>query len=241
MGDDDVTNQVTSRGGTATVSTDLRIKAAAVSLFAQYGYAGTSIRDIAKVVGIRTASIYHFFESKEAVLIEILREGQHTLNLHAMQILDGVDRPEDRLALLVTELAGAHGISPMVNRVTDGEMRAFDPASSTFRELVASRDVYERFWSEAIDQGIDEGIFQVRDARVTRLGLMAMCTGVSEWYRADGPSSLVDICRTLTDIALASVHAARGGKAITSSDVRLFDATDFPRPAWDPQLVSQSP
>lgn len=215
-------------------STDQRIKTAAVSLFARYGYAGTSIREIARDAGITTASMYHFFESKEALLVEIIREGQDTLNLQTKRMLDGVDRPEDRLSLLVTELAGSHGVNRTVSRVTDGELRAFKPGSPIYLELVANRDIYERWWTEAIEQGIAEGIFRVTDARVVRLGLMAMCTGVSEWYRPDGPSLLADICRALADTALSAVRAERDGRPLTSDDVQVFDLADLVRVGWEP-------
>lgn len=215
-------------------STDQRIKTAAVSLFARFGYAGTSIRDIARDAAITTASMYHFFESKEALLIEIIREGQDTLNLQTKRMLDGVDRPEDRLSLLVTELAGSHGVNRTVSRVTDGELRAFTPGSPIYLELVANRDLYEGWWAEAIEQGISEGVFRVQDARVTRLGLMAMCTGVSEWYRPDGPSPLSDICRAFADTALAAVRAERDGRPLTCDDVQVFDLADLVRVGWEP-------
>lgn len=216
-------------------STDQRIKTAAVSLFARYGYAGTSIRDIARDAGITTASMYYFFESKEALLVEIIREGQDTLNLQTKRMLDGVERPEDRLSLLVTELAGSHGVNRTVSRVTDGELlRAFEPGSPIYLELVANRDIYERWWAEVIEQGISEGVFRVRDARVARLGLMAMCTGLSEWYRPDGPSPLSDICRALADTALSALRAERDGRRLTSDDVQVFDLADLVRVSWEP-------
>lgn len=222
------------RAGEAQVpSTATRIKTAAVWFFARYGFAGTSIRDIGSEVGITTASLYHFFESKEALLIEIIREGQDSLNRQTERMLDGVVRPEGRLSLLVSELAASHGINRMISRVTDGELRVFEPGSPIHLELVAKRDIFERHWVEAIEQGIEEGVFRVRDARVTRLGLMAMCTGVSEWYRPDGPSPLAEVCRSMADIALAAVNAQRDGRPVTSDDVQVFDP-ELIRVEWEP-------
>jgi AcrR family transcriptional regulator len=45
-----------------------RIFDAAVDLFAERGYNGVSIRDIAKAVGIRESSVYKHYESKDAIL-----------------------------------------------------------------------------------------------------------------------------------------------------------------------------
>ena len=42
------------------------------TLFWEKGYAETSMRDIAGACGFRPANIYNFFESKEAILYEIL-------------------------------------------------------------------------------------------------------------------------------------------------------------------------
>ncbi|MGW9439640.1 TetR/AcrR family transcriptional regulator [Streptomyces sp. NPDC055607] len=216
------------------LTTDQRIKAVAVSSFARLGYAATSIRDIARGVGIKTASMYHFFDSKEALLVEIIREGQNALNEMTKRMLEGVDRPEDRLSLLVSSLAGCHGINQTVSRVTDRELRVFESGSPIYLELVANRDLYETLWADTIGQGVEQGIFQVRDARVARLGLMASCTGLNEWYRPDGPSSLPDICRSLVDLALSAVQAERDGSPVTVDDVRILDPDQLTRVEWEP-------
>ena len=44
------------------------ILSAATQLFAENGFSGASISDIAEIVGISKSSIYHYFDSKEAIL-----------------------------------------------------------------------------------------------------------------------------------------------------------------------------
>lgn len=48
-----------------------KIKYEAYILFAERGYAGTSMRDIANKVGIKAASIYSHYKSKEDLYIDI--------------------------------------------------------------------------------------------------------------------------------------------------------------------------
>lgn len=55
-----------------SMSTKDRIIEVSIDLFSKKGYAETSIRDIAKEAGIKTSSIYYYFESKEAILDNIL-------------------------------------------------------------------------------------------------------------------------------------------------------------------------
>lgn len=58
-------------------STREKIFFVAIELFATKGFAAVSIRDIAEAVGIKPASIYNHFDSKEAILnalIEFIKE-----------------------------------------------------------------------------------------------------------------------------------------------------------------------
>jgi AcrR family transcriptional regulator len=52
--------------------TRLAILDAALALFAEKGYFGTSLRDIATVVGIRESAIYNYFKSKDALFTALL-------------------------------------------------------------------------------------------------------------------------------------------------------------------------
>jgi AcrR family transcriptional regulator len=58
-----------------------RILEVAAKLFAKQGYDGTSVRDIAKELGIANPSIYYHFKSKVDILIELLREPLKTVEL----------------------------------------------------------------------------------------------------------------------------------------------------------------
>ena len=53
-------------------TTRQRILTAASTLFAQKGYHGTSTREIASAVGIQQPSLFHHFESKEAIMAELI-------------------------------------------------------------------------------------------------------------------------------------------------------------------------
>ena len=52
-----------------------RVLDAAVALFAEHGYEATGMRAIADAVGIRPASIYYYFPSKEAILEALFTGG----------------------------------------------------------------------------------------------------------------------------------------------------------------------
>src|SRR5437868_4440338 len=51
---------------------------AAARLFADRGYHGTSLADLAEALGIQKASLYHHIDSKEDLLWEVARAGADT-------------------------------------------------------------------------------------------------------------------------------------------------------------------
>jgi AcrR family transcriptional regulator len=67
----------------------------AASLIAQSGLR-TSMHDIADAAGIQTGSLYHHFESKEALLVELLRRYHDDLDRVADQALHTLDEPSSR-------------------------------------------------------------------------------------------------------------------------------------------------
>src|SRR5690348_5322009 len=58
-------------GGSGDVTRE-RVLATALETFAREGFAGASMRDIAKRARIRVSSLYHYFPSKEALYAAVL-------------------------------------------------------------------------------------------------------------------------------------------------------------------------
>ncbi|MFS0647028.1 TetR/AcrR family transcriptional regulator [Siminovitchia sp. 179-K 8D1 HS] len=55
-------------------NTEFEIKKAALHYISKYGYEGTTLKDIAQTVGIKTPSIYSHFDSKEQLFISLLKD-----------------------------------------------------------------------------------------------------------------------------------------------------------------------
>ena len=102
-------------------STEQRIHLAALRLFSRQGYAGTGIRELADEAGLSPASLYNHIGSKEDLLVRIMREGNERLERTAVAAVQGVDRPEVRLALLTQVHVFVHGSFRQECRVIDAE------------------------------------------------------------------------------------------------------------------------
>jgi len=79
-----------------------RILFAAMRLFAEKGYLSTSVADILKEAGAHSGSLYHFFPTKQDVLVAVLgmyRDGIEPMLL--MPAWDGVSDPIERVFALL--------------------------------------------------------------------------------------------------------------------------------------------
>ncbi len=82
-------------------------------------------------------------------------------------------------------------------------------------------------------QGVSSGAFTIADQRVTRLSLIAMCTGVSGWFSPAGPLTVEGVCDELTQIAFRVVVARRRGSAVGSEQAPRFELSLLPQFPWD--------
>jgi TetR/AcrR family transcriptional regulator len=75
-------------GATADVTRE-RIIAGAIEAFAEHGFAGCSIRDIARQARIRSSSLYHYFPSKEALYQAVLATMQDEMRQLVFSVIGG--------------------------------------------------------------------------------------------------------------------------------------------------------
>lgn len=86
-----------SREADEGVSTHDRLLASAAALFAERGYGGTSMADIAERVGVRKASLYNYYASKEDLLMDLLRRGMEAAHGACLPALAGPGSHRRRL------------------------------------------------------------------------------------------------------------------------------------------------
>jgi len=112
----------------ATVSTDTArvILDKSIPLFAKSGYAGVSMRDISKVVGISGAALYHHYPDKQNLYIAAMSHAFADMAISIQSTLDFKGTPEERLIYFTTnftkQMANAPDFRALLHReLLDGD------------------------------------------------------------------------------------------------------------------------
>jgi AcrR family transcriptional regulator len=193
-------------GGRRGPGTRDAIHAAAVDLFARLGYHATSMRAIASAAEIQPAAIYHWYPSKEAILVDLQDEFMERLTEKLVAAMARYDGPAMKLAAAVREHVVFHGLHRREAFVTDSEIRAL--TEEPRRALIAQRDAYQQLFVELIESGLRDGSLRASDARVATYAILLQCTGVALWFDPAGSLALDRVADLHVELVLGSLGAA---------------------------------
>jgi TetR/AcrR family transcriptional regulator, cholesterol catabolism regulator len=171
------------------------IEEVASELFREHGYAGTSIRDIARALSVQGASLYAHVTSKEDVLWAIVDRAATRFEAAADVAEASTDarRPGDPGEALAA-LVRAHFVHEW--RALGLEHRA---------DILARRDAYEARFRRRIEDGIAVGAFAMTDPGVATSTVLSALNGVAGWYDPSGRLSAGRIADHLVELTLRMV------------------------------------
>jgi len=172
---------------------------AAAKVFARRGYHGASTQDIADVLGIRQASLYYYFESKEGALEAVCASGVEDYAKRAQQILKGPESGSEKVARLVF-----HHLAPMAERLDYTLVflreRRFLPQPARKR-IRAIEQRYERIIQRIIEQGVGSREFRADlDTRMATLALLGLGNSAALWFGREPGVTLERITQSYVDL-----------------------------------------
>lgn len=199
------------RGGAhpkrAGEETEQAFIAAATELFAEQGYNGTSIVQLAEKLGLTTASLYYHVKSKQELLLRVLEGGMANF-LNRLEAIAGLDAPaQERLRLAVENHLDFVLTNQTAVAVFLRERRFLE---SPHRERYEGGvDRYDRVFAELVDATLQRADLSDLDPTMVRLSILGMINWIPEWYRPDGPLSTADVKQSMTDLIMDSLIVPR--------------------------------
>lgn len=179
----------------------------ATRLFAERGFNGTSLQDVADAMGLKRPALYYYFKSKDALLDRLIMEATSgpahdlheiagrseldvatRLHLSARHIVVWVTHNRDRFLLLVKSESDLSPAS--AKKFNEGRRAALEAVRSV------------------IEEGIASGHFRPVDPQVAAFGVWGICNWAAWWYRPDGRTPVDVIADQLAEMAVASLQRA---------------------------------
>lgn len=183
-----------------------RILREALRLFAERGFHGASIRDLATASGIRSATLYAHFPTKEHVLAELIRVGHESH--HARLLRAGGTDPVSRLRAFVREHVLAHAEYPLLAVVANNELHALSAEMAAPTLLIRADG--RQLLIDLLNEGRSEGVFDLGDPFLAVTAISGMGMRVANWYSSALPYTPEEIADTYAEYALRIAGA--GGR-----------------------------
>lgn len=190
----------------ATNGTSQRIVKTAVSCFFDYGYHATSMRQIAAKAKIQPASVYHWYSSKEALLVFIMERFIDDLTDAVRAAIAQHADPRQQLEAAVHAHVVLHARHRQEALVSDTEIRALSTRQR--KRIVERRDRYQQIIRDVIDRGMACEEFDCDDAGLATNAILVQCTGVASWYRPRGRLSLEAVAHAHAQLVINSLRPA---------------------------------
>jgi AcrR family transcriptional regulator len=175
---------------------------AAAKLFAENGYAATSIADLTEATGLAAGGIYHYIGSKEALLVEICDELLEPLLEQARTIAASDElSPKGQLRALLRAWL-AHIESHRDHMLVFSQERQVIEREPQWRAVRRSRKDFEQVLDGILQRGEESGAMVFEDRPLTLLALLGMVNYTPQWLRPRGRLNSEQIADRYCDLIL---------------------------------------
>lgn len=189
-----------------------RLLALATQTFAQHGYVGASLRDIADLAGVTAAAVYYHFAKKEDMLREIVFDGLERIAKDVIDALATAHSPEAALEAVVRAHLRYNVECPQETKIIIEDSRFLNEAdyAASREKQNAILNVYRACVRELMASGVIEAV----NPTITSFNIVSIILGWYRWYHTDGPVSKVDAFEATVRFAMAAVHIQNGGTVL---------------------------
>ena len=164
----------------------------AARLFKAHGYERTTVKEIAEACNMLPGSLHYRYQTKEAILVDLMRLGLERAALAVIEACVGVIDPVEQLhkginAHLKVLVTGSDMVYVLLFewRALQGDAR---------KEMIELRDRYEALWAAILTPLAQKGVIRKEvDLDLLRLIGLGALNWVATWFSDEGRYTLEDI------------------------------------------------
>lgn len=159
-----------------------RMLRAAARCFNEKGYSGTSLKDVANILGLTDAALYYYVRNKEELVylcyVRAAAVGREAMQRAQKEGQDGMDTVLRYLRYHIDILVGKRGPIAIMS-----EIPSLKPEHRA--EVLELSRQHSAMFERILKSGIDDGSIAPCDVRMTGNAIMGSINWIPKWFHGD--------------------------------------------------------
>lgn len=156
----------------------------AARLFAERGYSGVTLDELAEQMGITKPALYQYINSKEEILHEICKACMVTGYENWKRVNKSGLTPREKLKSFIKGVIKGAAEGRDMMTVLFGDSNALSPEVKA--EFLAQRKAHDAELEALLYEGVTAGEFRIKDIKLAVFTILGACLWVYQWYRPNG-------------------------------------------------------
>ena len=178
----------------------VQIYRGAAAIIHHNGYDATSLQDIAEAIGLTKAGLYHYIQSKEQLLYEIMNYGMDRVESVVITPARAVADPAQRMRTLAANYANL--IIENGQPITIILSESTGLTAAHLRKVIRRRRAFYEFVRDTIQQLKDAGHVEGLDVSVTSLSVFGVMMWLAHWYQHEGRLTREQVVDQITELTV---------------------------------------
>jgi AcrR family transcriptional regulator len=182
----------------------------AIAIFGSRGYRATSMRDLADQVKLSKSALYHYFRSKQDLLVAIYKRVIAENIVAAERITEASEPPVVALRQMLIDRVVYTCYNRHILQIFHEEEAELP--KRLMREVVNSRRVYQDLLTDLIQRGLEQGDFEFGSTpSIVANCLLGACNWSYKWYKPDGAKTPEELAEEVVSVLLGGVLSGTPG------------------------------